>query len=443
MHKVVATLTVALSILAVTAQVAQAAPTEIDVRIEGRSETLFEGPILAEPHGVKASSDTVKKLRRCDGINPNDSQNVVPGVTPTAVSADAMTLIGETFDGRWFNQFEDYFLTRWGPDEQDLAAGAQWGVLVNDVFTDVGGCQYQLDGNDEVLWAYDAFQGRPTLAMFPEAASYSSGARPLTATAALNQPFPVEVVSYADDQEDNPPASPSRLGSSGYAGAKVSPVITGVKGFERVDTGGAITDSAGKTSITFSEPGWHRIKATVGSPGSESVVRSNRLDVCVAGSGGASLEGAGNCGELPAADKVRVPPTTVGEIEGPHHDESLPMSTGPRGGAPAAPTNSEPGSIHVTLPHLDRKSIALGRLGVSWRVLSPGPGIKGWTISSQTLGRQASRYVTRASGVQAGAATIRLPRGASYRLRFTITDVLGRSSTTTLGKVTVPDARRP
>lgn len=443
MHRLVATLAVAISTLAIAAQAAQAAPTEVDVRIEGRSETLFEGPIRVEPHGIRAASDTVKGLRSCDGINPNDPLNVTPAVTPTAASADAMALIGETFDGQWYGQFEDYFLTRWGPDEQDPAGGAYWGLLVNDVFTSVGGCQYQLDGNDEILWVYDAFQGRPTLAMFPAAAGYDSGSRPLTATAALNEPFPVEVVSYADDQEDDPPATPSRLGSSGFAGAKVSPVITGAKGFEKVDAAtGVTTDSEGKTSVTFTEPGWHRIKATVGEPGSESVVRSNRLDVCVPGGGGASLEGASGCGELPAADQVRVPPTAEGEAEAPHHEEAGATQTETeRKGPSAAPVSPEPDSIHVTLPHLDRKDIAHGRLGVSWRILSPGPGVRGWTIASQTLGRKGARYVTRATGTRATSATVRLPAGASYRLRFTIADALGRSSTAALGRVTVPDAR--
>src|SRR6187200_1737592 len=66
------------------APVAQAAPTQVNVRIEGRSETLFEGPILTEGHNVRASSDSSAPPggRRCNGLN--NGQNPSPGPTPTA-----------------------------------------------------------------------------------------------------------------------------------------------------------------------------------------------------------------------------------------------------------------------------------------------------------------------------------------------------------------------
>ena len=176
----------------------------------GKVGNDFEGPVLVEPDGARATSDS--QSRRCDGIDPLDPENVVPEPTPPSASADALGLIGETFDGRWYPSFDDYFVTRWGPDLQNPAEGAYWGILVNDTFTDVGGCQYQLDDGDEVLWVYDAFQGRPNLALFPEVAHYASGPRPLTATAELNQPFTVEAAVYEDNEEDHPPAAPGASG---------------------------------------------------------------------------------------------------------------------------------------------------------------------------------------------------------------------------------------
>jgi hypothetical protein len=435
----IATLCVAalLAVLAIPAS--GAAPTAVNVRVEGPSETLFEGPILAEPHGVRASSDPIApKLRRCDGINESSPAGAAPALTPTAVSADAMTLIGETFDAKWYDGFEDYFLTRWGPAAQDAGAGAFWGVLVNDVFAPVGGCQYGLDAGDEVLWIYDAFKGRPTLALFPAVPHYSSGPRPLTAIAMLNQPFPVEVVSYAD-QENSPPAAPTRLGSAGFSGARVSPVLTGPNGFEQIDTasGASVTtDSAGKAAIEFTVPGWHRIKATMGSAGIESAIRSNRLDVCVAAAG------ESDCGPPPDEDLPRIPPPTIGEIEGPRRKPAAAQSGTGQGGADPAPATAAAGRVHITVPRLDRRRIGRGRVGVSWRVLSPGPGIAGWTIASRTLGRRGAPFVTRAAGAGGTSSTLRLPRGNSYRLRFTITDVLGRVSSAELGKVTVPGERR-
>ena len=166
-----ATLCVAISAVLTLASIAEAAPVTVNVRIEGATETLFEGPVAVEPHAVKASSDTVQ--RPCDGINSLDPENTAPEPTPTAAAADAMTLAGETFDGKWYDGFNDYFITRFGPDAEK--EGKSWGILVNNTFTSVGGCQYQLDGGDEVLWVFNAFTSRPFLALFPAAANYTAG----------------------------------------------------------------------------------------------------------------------------------------------------------------------------------------------------------------------------------------------------------------------------
>lgn len=306
MRTTIATLTVA-TLIMITATCAQAAPTLVNVRIEGISETLFEGPILTEGHYVEASSDSEE--RRCDGINPLDPQNKTPGPTPTASAVDAMNLIGETFDGEWYPGYHDYFITRWGPDREE--EGMSWGILVNNVFTNVGGCQYELGTGDEVLWAYNAFGDRPFLALF--AAGDTSGARSLTTTAKLNKPFEVEVLDYSDDAEDTPPARPERTGSAPFEGADVSPVLTSPNGFERVETESpttVTTNAQGKASITFTEPGWHRIKATaLGAGGKESAIRSNRLDVCV------PAEGESGCGAPPAEDQARTVQRTVEEIK--------------------------------------------------------------------------------------------------------------------------------
>jgi hypothetical protein len=406
MRKLFAALFAASLLIVVAAPVVQAAPTNVNVRIEGREETLFEKTIPVEVHKIKASSDSEE--RSCDGINELDPENSVPRVTPTLASAEAMSSIGESFDGQWYTGFGDYFITRWGPDEQDNASGAYWGVLVNEVYTSVGGCQYQLNENDEVLWIWDAFKGRPTLALYPEEAHYSAGPRPLTAIAQPGRPFPIEVVSFPDGGEGIPGGSPSRAGSSPYGGAEVAPVTTNAKGFQRIDSASprtVTTDSEGKATVVFTEPGIHRIKATVGAPGEEgTVVRSNRLDVCVPAA-------FGDCGEVaPAPLRPAVSP--------------------PLGPNPPAPAR-------IGKPKLDRGMIAQGKVGLSWKVLDAGAGVKSWRISSKTLGGKGG-FLTRASGRQQTSATVRLPRGASYRLRFSLTDMSGQTTNYGLGKVTVP-----
>jgi hypothetical protein len=483
-----ATLCVAISALLALTSAAEAAPTTVNVRVEGATETLFEGPVSVTPHGVKATSDTVE--RPCDGINSLDPWNTTPEPTPTSSAVDAMSLIGETFDGQWYPGFNDYFIKRFGPDAEK--GGKSWGIVVNNVFTNVGGCQYQLDAGDEVLMAFNAFEFRPILALFP--AGYSGGSRPLTATATLGQPFEVEVDSYEDDAEDTPPAHPERAGSSAFAGADVSPVTTNpVNGFEKVDVEDPATvetDSDGKASITFNTPGWHRIKATVPATGpgatEEEAIRSNRLDVCV------PAVGQTGCGALPADDEVRVPQATVEAParEQKEHEEQeereaqeaqekeereareaverserearetveratreaeakeaaektaqTPINQAPASPAPMPAATPSPGPLRVSVPKVDPKQLKQGKVALAWKVLAAGTGVKSWTVSSQSLAGKKAPYVKRASGSTATSASLRLPPG-TYRLRFAVTDALGRTSNVTIGKVVVPGGKR-
>jgi Domain of unknown function (DUF4430) len=439
MRTAIAAFSVALLSFTFAVPPVQAAPIEVNVRIEGRSETLFEGPILTEGHNVKAVSDTKAPAagRRCNGLN--NGQNPTPGATPTAASVDAMSILGEDFDGQWYAEpFEDYFVKRWGPDAQDEGDGEYWGLLVNNVFTDLGGCQYQVDGGDEVLWLYDAFKGRPRLALYP--ADYSGGARLLTVTAEPGVPFEVEVDAWQGYSEGDPPAAPERTGSSLLKGATVAPTVTGSGGFEAVNAGDPAavkTGDDGKATIVFDDPGWHRIKATVLGPGgAESAVRSNRLDVCV------PEPPADDCGTPPADDQVRVPPPVDFEEEPaePEQPGTGVPGTGTEGAAAAGGSGAaQPDSaqVRLQLPRIDRSRVAQGMVRVSWRVLDPGVGVRRWTISSRALGRKGARYVTRARGTTATSALLRLPPGP-HQLRLTVIDALGRSSTATIGKVEVP-----
>ncbi len=428
MRKLIAALVVVLLPAVIFVSVAGAVPSTVNLRIEGKEETLFEGrvPVSIEP--IKASSDT--EARACDGVNELDPQNTAPGVTPTLASVEAMASIGETFDGKWYPGFNDYFITRWGPDAQVPAADAYWGILVNGVYTNVGGCQFQLSETDEAVWVWDAFNFRPTLALFPAAAHYASGPRPTRAVAELGKPFAVETVEYPDNGSEGVPCDePTREGSKAAAGVTVAPVEVDAKGFQRIETGSleaVSTDALGKASITFSTPGIHRIKATVGEPGSETVdVRSNGLEVCVPG-GGETCAGfpTSFAGGAAKACHSGAPPA-AGE------------TAKPAPAAPAAPIKV--GTLKLSAPRLDRGKLATGKVGVTWKVLEAGPGIKRWTISSQTVGQKHARWVIRASGATKTTASLALPRGHAYELRFQVTDATGATSTLGLGQVKVPE----
>ncbi|HTZ65138.1 MAG TPA: hypothetical protein VMB51_13620 [Solirubrobacteraceae bacterium] len=269
-----------------------ATPTRVETRIVGSRETLFEGPLLTEGHDIKASSDTEE--RPCDGVNPNDPENVMPGATPTAAAVDAMTIIGETFNGVWYPGRDDYLITRFGPEAE--AEGESWWVFVNGTLLDVGGCQYELNEGAEALWRFGSLASRPMLTLFAAGTGTDVGLPSLTASAELNVPFTVEVLSY-QPRAGKPPALPERVGSSPAGGVTVAPVQTAPNGFETplVEAPGAVkTDGEGKVSLTFTTSGWHRIMAAAAGD-----VRSNRLDVCV------PAPGEAGCGAPPAEDEPR------------------------------------------------------------------------------------------------------------------------------------------
>jgi hypothetical protein len=273
---------------------AAAEPTDVRVRIVGKTETLFEGPVLTEGHDIEASSDTEE--RPCDGVSPSDPENLTPGPTATAAAVDAMTIIGETFNGVWYPGRNDYLITRWGPQAE--AEGESWWILVNDTLLDVGGCHYQLHEGTEVLWSFfGGSENPPLLALFP--AGSHAAAPPLTATAELDVPFTVEVLSNKP-KSGKPPSAPERTGFSPYTrGATVAPVQTAANGFERplVEAREAVTtDAEGNASLTFTTTGWHRIMAST-----SGTVRSNRLDVCV------PAPGQESCGQPPVEDQTRAP----------------------------------------------------------------------------------------------------------------------------------------
>jgi hypothetical protein len=449
MRTPIATFAVASLVTILAASVAQASPTQVNVRIEGKTKTLFEGPILTEGHDVHSSEpdggNAAEDLAEhpCDGINPLDLQNVSPGPTPTAASVDAMSLIGETeqLDGQWYPGFEDYFVKRWGSEEENAEKeGKSWGILVNNVYTNVGGCQYELSVGDEVLWIFNAFASKPILGLFAASEDYTSGERPLTATAQLGKSFEVEVAAYDDHAEDQPPASPERTSTNAapYQGADVSPVSTSEKGLETVQIESpetVTTNSEGKASITFTTPGWHRIEAgtELNAKGEEKAIRSNRLDVCV------QAVGETGCGELPAEDQIRTLPQY---LQGPHKEPSgtggPPDAPGPGGTPPSTsmtPTHSPLGgaasltveSITPTQLLLQLTAAGKGTVKIA-RLRGKGHHRRWRTI--KTFSIDASR---------AGALEVKLPRLAAGNYRVSISLAGANSVVKTL---TVPRTRR-
>jgi len=145
----IGTLAVLTTVLACAPAHADAA-TKVKVRVEGAKKTIFEGSVRTSAHLVTGDSSGPHK---CDGTNAGAYPTPGPTATGALDSASKRANFGWT--GSWSDDFEDFLLSKIGPD---TPSGAKyWNVAVNGKSLSVGGCQFQVARGDEVLWADQAF----------------------------------------------------------------------------------------------------------------------------------------------------------------------------------------------------------------------------------------------------------------------------------------------
>jgi hypothetical protein len=200
----------------------------VNVRVEGRTATIFDGPVTTDGKDVTTASSG---RHRCDGTNAG--ANPTPGATPTTALDDAALRGGFSWDGDWFAGFQDFLINRVGPDP--VTDTEFWGVFVNNVAPEVGGCQFLLRAGDEVLWTFDAFSKKGILA---------TRGRDAVQT---NRPIDIQVL-------DNRTRAPQ-------PGARI---------------GGVTTDNNGVARLAFPTAGVYRLKAE-----KAQYVRSRAHVVCV------------------------------------------------------------------------------------------------------------------------------------------------------------------
>jgi len=139
-----------------------------NLRIEGKTDTIYEGPIRSGPRSITTPSGGT---HLCDGTN--NGANPTPAGTSTTAVDSASGLCGFHYDGTYDSDFQDFFITNIGGDSE--TSTQFWGLLNSFQFTPVGGCQEEPAPTDEILWAYDAFNAASFLNVEPRTASVQLG----------------------------------------------------------------------------------------------------------------------------------------------------------------------------------------------------------------------------------------------------------------------------
>jgi hypothetical protein len=213
---------------------ALAAPATVQLRVEGSTSTIFEGPVTTDGKQIDKGTGP----HACDGAGGGQP----PRPTMTSALDDGSIAGGFSWDGTWFD-FGDFGIDRVGPDAGNVATNQFWGYALNFAPATLGGCQQHVQAGDDVLYAYDFF-------------GPDFNARPLL-----------------------------RLSGPGLArtGAPVAVTVTnGIDGspVEGATLAGTLSDAGGGASVGFSSPGLKTLKGE--KAGS---IRSNVLRVCVSDSG--------------------------------------------------------------------------------------------------------------------------------------------------------------
>jgi len=244
-------LCVALLVALLVGTGAKAAPITVNVRVEGSSKTLFEGPVSTEaiPNPPGISTESSGGPHPCDVADNGTNGGFVPaGPNATSALYDAAVTSGLAFNAEWFESLTDFDVTQVGEDVANSGKnGEYWGYSVNYTTAGVGGCQFQLAPGSEVLWAYNYFN-------LPHLLN-------LTGPSAANAGSPI-TVHVADGQT-----------GSAIAGAAIGEDVAGVT---TTIPGSPLTNAEGNATVTLTHAGAVKLKAT-----HVESVRSSGLAVCV------------------------------------------------------------------------------------------------------------------------------------------------------------------
>jgi hypothetical protein len=232
MHKSLSGLLAGVALL-IAAPSTLAAPVTVDLRVEGPTRTLFEGPVTTDVRTFRFTGDAV--AHRCDGTAENHGTSPTPMPTRGAAMATAAEQAPFAIHGEWSDSLGSPSFTDIDGEAVGFDGTRFLAEYKNAQAAMIGSCGDPIGPGDDVLFAY------------------SDGVDPLLALAGPVSAKPGETatVRVTDAASD-----------AAIAGAAV---------------GGRTTAADGTATIgPFTQRGEHDLKAS--KPGT---VRSNRLRVCV------------------------------------------------------------------------------------------------------------------------------------------------------------------
>jgi hypothetical protein len=272
-----------------------AAPAGVTVRVEGVSET-----ILAPTQLTTTTTPVV-----------NGSEGSCSGTSAIGALQDAT---GGGWTGRWYGEESGYFVQSIeGQGELVGAAKYYWSFWVNDVYQETGACEVQLAAGDRVLFFPICYESCPAGG---EPTPLEIEAPP---SANVSEPVSVTVKQYNALGEASPAAG-ARISWSG---------------------GTALTESAGRATISFSATGTYELHVS-GAETGPAAVRTESY-VCVhdgsdgncgttipvsAGSPGTGAGGVASLRE--SAAPYTGPFALVSRVAGIRESEVYPAGRGPR-----------------------------------------------------------------------------------------------------------------
>ena len=267
MHKLIAGLAAGVVLLA--AAPAGAAPVTVDLRIEGATRTLFEGPVTTDVRTFRFTGDAAE--HRCDGTAANQGPSATPVPTRGAAVSEAAERTPFTVRGEWSDSLGSPAFTEVAGDNVAFDPGTNrfFAEYQNGAFASRGSCGDPVSAGDDVLFAY------------------ATGSEQLLALAGPASARPGESVTVRVTDAGN---------GSPVAGAAVGGRTSGADGTAVV---GPLTQR-GEQDFKASKSG---------------AIRSNRLRVCVSdgqdgfcgASAGAGAPGAGQ----PGARDTAAPATSL------------------------------------------------------------------------------------------------------------------------------------